>query len=449
MTAAHDLPPAIQWHEGMLLAPQHFQQAARRQDGLLHYHVSLVSPFHWGVRHLKVDPIQLVDGSFRVLELEAVLPDGLVVSHLSDDGELALDLKEHAAEMRRQALTVFLAVTAASSGLPAFTGDLARYDSLPGAPVTDANTGEGELRIPRLRPRLRLLAGDELPKKFVGFPLARLRHANETFTQTDYVPPTLRVALSSPLGELCQQLAQRLREKAAFLADQVRSPILASRVPQLLETRQKIHALVAALPQLEAVLYTGSAHPYTLYLALSHLVGHVAAVGHGLIPPLLEAYDHDDPRAAFAAAADFLFQAVEEGVDERYTAFALYEDDGSFYIDFDESWMARRLLLGARTRDDVSADATVEWMERSLVGSDSKMPSMRVKRIRGAEHRRLDREADLVPSSGVTLFSLAADPRFIVGGETLRVLNLDDPQRRHRPAEIVLYVENAPREDEP
>jgi len=83
------------------------------------------------------------------------------------------------------------------------------------------------------------------------------------------------------------------------------------------------------------------------------------------------------------------------------------------------------------------------------VGSDSKMPSMRDKRVRGAEHRRLGHEADLVPASGVTLFSLAADPRFIIGGETLRLINLDDPQRRHRPAEIVLYVENAPREDEP
>ncbi|HYL06343.1 MAG TPA: hypothetical protein VE075_09905, partial [Thermoanaerobaculia bacterium] len=63
---AYDVPPAIQWHEGMLLAPQHFQLFAQRQELLLQYHAAAISPFHWGVRSCRVDPVMLVDGTFRV-----------------------------------------------------------------------------------------------------------------------------------------------------------------------------------------------------------------------------------------------------------------------------------------------------------------------------------------------------------------------------------------------
>ena len=55
MTRAQEVPAAIQWHEGMLLAPQHFQQLGARQERLLHYHVETVSPFHYGVRSLRLD----------------------------------------------------------------------------------------------------------------------------------------------------------------------------------------------------------------------------------------------------------------------------------------------------------------------------------------------------------------------------------------------------------
>ncbi len=442
MTAAHDLPLAVQWHEGMLLAPQHFQQATARQEALLAYHASLVAPFHWGVRHLKIDPVQLVDGTFRVLELEAVLPDGLAVSRLDGDDELTLDLVPLAEEMRQKEVPVHLAVTAQRGQLPSVSGELARYDSLPGQPVADANTGGGELRIPRLRPRLRLIAGDEVPEKFTSFPLARLRYANESFAGTDYLPPMLRVPVGSPLGEVCQAIAQRLREKAVFLAEQARSPALASRVPQLLEVRQRVQSLVAALPPFEAVLATGVSHPYPLYVALCSLVGQVAAVGYGLIPPVLEPYDHQDARAAFLQAQAFLFRALDEGVNELFTGYPLAEQDGTFSLEFDPAWGDSELFLGVRARDGESVDATATWTEQALVGSQSRMPALRTKRIRGAEHRRVQGDVELVPARGVTLFTLACDPQFIVAGERLEILNLDDALRRNRPAEIVLYVRN-------
>jgi predicted component of type VI protein secretion system len=160
MTDAHGIPAAIQWHEGMLLAPQHFQQLTWRQEALLHYHMKAATPFHWGVCHLEIDKTLLVGGTFRVLELEAVMPDGLVVTYgrSNDDKDepLEADLSPYTEEMRQASWPVHLAVPARVSDTTMVRGHLARYNSFDSRPVVDENIGENELRIPRLRPCLSL-----------------------------------------------------------------------------------------------------------------------------------------------------------------------------------------------------------------------------------------------------------------------------------------------------
>ena len=137
-TTARDVPPAIKWEEGMLLTPQHFQGLAQRGEALLHYHSSAVSPFHWGIRHLEVDTVKLVDGLFSVIELEAVMPDGLVVSYSAGDGpDLAVDLTA-LPDIKQKAAMVHLVVVSRARGLMLAE----RYTSEQTEPVADENTGE-------------------------------------------------------------------------------------------------------------------------------------------------------------------------------------------------------------------------------------------------------------------------------------------------------------------
>ena len=67
-----------------------------------------------------------------------------------------------------------------------------------------------------------------------------------------------------------------------------------------------------------------------------------------------------------------------------------------------------------------------------------------LERFLGAERRRIEADPDLVPSRGVILYALHADPEFIVPGETLEIRNLADDDGRRRPLEIVLWVRNQP-----
>ncbi len=113
---AYEIPDAIQWHEGLLLTPQHFQQLSSRHEALVQYGTSLFAPFCWGVRRFKHHAISLPAGKLRVLELEAVMPDGLVVVHgLHDTGRdevLEIDLSAQAEEIGDRGALVQLVVAA-------------------------------------------------------------------------------------------------------------------------------------------------------------------------------------------------------------------------------------------------------------------------------------------------------------------------------------------------
>lgn len=433
-------PLPIQWHEGMLLSPHHFQQQDLRWDALLLHQSAHLSPFPWGVLELSFDDAALKDGILRVLTLSGLFPDGLAVDFsASEDPELAVPLAPYLERLSAEPLPVHLAICGVRPGQNLLKGELARYDSVEIGGAVDVNTGDGELAIPRLRPRLQLRLEDDPPAKYVSFPLARITYQNGQFTFADYVPPCLRVAPGSRLGSLCLDLASRLREKAVYLAEQMRAPSAAERPPQTLERRLQVHALSAALPPLEALLATGRAHPFSLYLALCGVLGQVAVLGNQPVPPRLAAYNHNDPLRAFAEVRRIVFNAAEEGVHETFSAYPFHYESDRFGLVFDPAWAGRPLVLGVRARPGTTEKESIDWMEGALIGSQSRLAGLRKNRVRGADRRRIDSAGDLVPGRDVTLWTLAADGENVVPSDLLEVRNLDDGGR-NRPVEIVLYL---------
>ena len=438
---ADDIPAAVQWYEGMLLAPQHFQLSAARQEMLVEYATLLVSPYSWGVRRLTIDPKRLPGGSFRVLDLEAVMPDGTLVHHQPEThGELLLDLTASLKSVSQGAVTVHLAIPARTGA--GVKGTLPRSVAADGDPVADENTGEGGLRVARTRPNLTLIDGDTPPPKYVSFPLAKVRFEDEAYVLSDYVPPTLTVTPRSPLGQMCGQLVARLREKAMFVSEQVRSPSAILDKPLLAENRLKMQSLVAGLPQFEALLATGVSHPLPLYLSLCTLTGHLASLGTSLLPPVAGPYNHLDLRSSFQEMLDFAFRMTNEGVPETHQVFPFRLRDGIFELAFDPSWANRRLVLGMRMASGITERELITWGEECVIGSESVTPSLRDRRILGATRKFVEADDTLVPVRGVMLFTLTMSPEFIRPGELLQVLNYEERARSWRPLEMVLYVKH-------
>ena len=445
MADARNLPQAIQWHEGMLLAPQHFQQLSFRWEELLHYQITAASPFHWGLRHLKVDHPLLADGIFRVVSLEAIMPDGLAASFDLEDREpLEIDFSPFLEEMRQAALTVHLVVPVKTAGSAAVESGQPRYISVEGKPVVDENTGLSALSIPSLKPRLGLLITPKTPARYTSLPLAKIKYKDDAPTLSAYIPPCLNVIPKSPLWEMCSAVSRKIRSKVFFLSEKAHSPAVMAREFQALETRLLIQAMVSSLPRFEAILYAGRSHPFILYLSLCQLAGGLSALGSGLIPPVFSAYNHNDPRASYLEVINFIDRMMEEGVNETHTAISFTQAQAAFSLNLKSAWAARSLLIGARLKPGVSEEAVGQWLDECIIGSSPLIENMRTKRILGPDRTRVEDPGDLVPPRGVILFAVKRDPEFIKLDQTLMVFNLADPQGRRSPAELLLFVRNRP-----
>jgi len=424
----------------MLLAPQHFQQLAARTDALLQYHMLGAAPFHWGVRRLRLDSTQLLDGTLRIIELEAVMPDGLAVSyHEGDPNSLTLDVASRGLD-RGGRLMVYLTVPAARGAAQA-TGEFARYSSYVSAPIPDLNTGEGELVVPRLRPRIMLMAGDAPPDKYVSFPLAEVVYRDESYSLTEYIPPLLHVGEDTALGQLCARALKRVREKAVFLADRARAASATAKRPLVLETQLMAHTLACGLPPVEAMVRTGVTHPYPIFLGFCGLVGQVAGIGTALVPPVLDAYDHRNLRQTFDQVAEYI-NGVLDVIHEDFRPVPFRPIEGGFELAIEPEWLAGgRLVVGAVGPSAVPESDLAAWIDSSLIGSKTRMTALRERRVRGAARTRVDAPdtVGIAPRRGEVVVSIAADAHYIEAGEVLQVLGAGD-SGQGRPDELVLYV---------
>jgi hypothetical protein len=273
-----EIPELLNWYEGMLLMPWHFQQSARRQEALSSWLVQAAAPNGWGVRILKS---HLHNGIFQVDELEAMMPDRLVVRYRDSEGEgLRIDLKgKLTAETPR--ICVQLAVFRWHSEALG-KGAQARY--LPAASerargpyadmVPDADDQGGE--TPWLRPVLQLQVTasplDKLASRFVGLPLACfVQHAEDDRLPdySDYQPPSLTLGTSlvregepralTPLLEHAAAVRTALLAKAAFL----NSRLAATPAPTATPPAVVAPPVVPPPPVAPVAAATGEAAPVT------------------------------------------------------------------------------------------------------------------------------------------------------------------------------------------
>lgn len=443
MIDSRDIPAPIQWSEGMLLGPHHFQQATRRGEALLGYHLGRAVPFYWGVTQLGIDQVRLAGGVVAIVALEAVMPDGTVVSFPDADGggELQIALAPFAARLQEGPVKIYLVVPAHRGDASLISGQLARYRSIEGPAVVDENTGDNRVSLARLAPQLALHAGDPPNQAFASLPLAEVALRNEGYELTSFFAPPLAVVVQSPLAERCRDLLRSVRAKASFVADRLHAPGADMRQATIIELRNSLHCLVAALPALEAVLTCGVAHPFELYLALSRLVGHLALLGAGVVPPLFERYDHNDVDRSFAPLLAFARRMLE-AVSETHLPVAFTYENGAFQLLMEPAWLRGDLLIGVRARPRQSEAEVNAWISEAVIASTDRVAAASDTRVRGAARRQLTAEEDMefLPARGTFMFRVASDAQFIAPRQVLQIANFSDRAGERRPAEIVLHV---------
>jgi len=440
MAKALDVPERVVWHEGMLLAPQHFQQADARLDALVAWHTLAAHPFGWGVRQFTIDSGLLQAGILRVLSLEAILPDGTAVSYSgqkASHGTLELDLAPYAEALADSPLNVYLTLPVARSMRDKAAP--ARFRSVEATPVEDEVSEAVAAEVPRLVANLALAAGAVPSGLHVHLRLGTVVKDNELIKMGPELPPVLEVPKDNALWERIAGFAGQLRAKAAFLAKQTAMP--SSKAEDrlaYLEHKDRLRNLLAGLPPIEAVLRTPGLHPYALYLALCGLLGPLSMLRPGALPPVPPVYDHTDLLATITPLLDAMQDALRE-VSQDYRELKFEFRHGAFELVLLPEWLDKRLVVGLRGQSEKDL---IAWMEGAIVGSQSAYASLRERRVLGASRNPIEAadELGLRSSAGYALFAIQTNPSLTLPDQPLIISNSTESAAAQRPQELILFV---------
>lgn len=442
MTKLLPLTPAIQWYEGMLLSPQHFQQQELRWQQTLTHHLTHLSSHHWGIITLTFDPVTLPTGLFRILELKAIMPDGLIVDYKAapNEKQLEIDLTPYKTTLQNAHTLIHLCVPDYVAGSSPVIGEWPRFDSVEGGDIQDDNVQDNVIQIPRLLPKLSLQSGNLPPARFQSFPLAKVGVQEESFVLKPFVPPCFQTPQSSLLGEKCGQLLRRIREKSSYLSERWQTLI---GTPLLAESSAQLRPLVQSLPIMEPLILSGKAHPYEIYEQLTHVAGLLSTLRLGQIPPVFSSYNHDDILGCVNPLLEWC-RTIVDSLEKAYSLILFVQREHIFSVMLQSEIFTKKILIGIKAPPTMSEGELEDWMKDTIIVSESMLESVQLRRITGAPRRVISHSElyDLMPGRGVLIFSVDTDTHFIKPGERLIVSNPADSEDK-RPTEIVLYLKHS------
>ena len=429
----------IQWHEGMLLGPQHFQIESARVDQLVAWQVGLTQPNAWGVSELVLDENLLSNGVIRVLNFSAVMPDGFAVDHsaeLSPELDLSLDLKK-LGEQADGGVAIYVVLgrsrTLRNKALPP------RFVGKQHLPVEDEVSEASPVDIARSRPLLSLQAGELPSSAYVSIKLCVIKKDNELYRRGEYEPPWLSIPQTSGQRQRANAVASQVRSKAVFLAKQMVTPSSAVEDRVLhLEMRARLNALTQGLPLLEAVLQAKQLSPYQLYLALCSQLGFLVGLRPTAVPPILPAWNHAEPGTSLSPLLDILEGFVAE-ISQAWRTEVFTFNGEVFEIHLDGEWIGERLVVGMSGQTDKEL---VAWMSGAVIGSSSVWGSLSDHRVLGATRKQVLEvpELGLRGNNGQILFSIIVDPRIVLKDQTFVIGNVNMTRKVPRPQQVVLYL---------
>ena len=335
------VPHRVVWSEGMLVSPQHLQQADLYHERLLDRRLAALAPQIWGILSLELDAGALAAGDLRVSRFVGILPDGLYLNFAAGDPEApaARSIGTHFAPSQ-PVLEVFLAVPKEGDGVPS----VAAEGSAPGAevrrtrfvaatrPVGDLTGESADLPMAFARRNVSLLFGDEARDDFDSIKIAEIvRNASGALVASEaFIPSVLTIAASSFLCGSVRRLLALMTAKQRQLSqerrqrDAVSVEFGAGDVTRYVQ----LSALNAAIPLLVHAGRDGEMSPRDLYLSLIQMAGALSTLVSDADPSTFPAFTLTDLRSTFEELFALLTSLLRASVREACVAVPMDVREG-------------------------------------------------------------------------------------------------------------------------
>lgn len=436
----------VQWYEGMLLEPQHFQQMQLDLHALSLKYLKISNPFYWGIQSLKIDEAALVAGTFRILEISAIFPDGSNYAVAPTDNQYPeLDINSLKDINKNDPLLISLGIVRYRPDAANTQGDYPRYLSIQVGPIVDENTGQSGLYMPKLTLKAEILGGENIPTRYISFPVARVVYRDDGYILDKFIPPRTDIAHGTDLSTLCCDHLSYLREKINFLSTKLQSHITASNQP-LFEAYQSFYNILCPLvPRLEALVNAQHTHPFTVYCELSWIAGEVARMISGSIPPIFPVYNHNDILSVYTNVITYIQEHVN--LVKRMSLSLAFQQSGNIYaLHLNEQWVwQNNWVIGLQVPPNISPKEVTNWLQGTIIASEKVVPSLREKRTLGASRTVVDEvpEFGLLPKENMLFVLVENNPNFIIPNTTLVLTNPGDSDLS-RPSQVLLFITDTP-----
>ncbi|AJQ97516.1 type VI secretion system baseplate subunit TssK [Gynuella sunshinyii] len=432
------------WHEGMLLAPQHFQQNDIYWQHQLCQAIAQIQPYYWGVISMDLNQTLVDKGLIEVTDLHAVMADGshIIVNEETVPSALSCNLDDSQALKNNKPTGIYLCVPYRLEGAASSQGMVQRFIQMDGGEVVDEASGQGRVPVIRMRPNIRL-SFDKLSNHYcLLLMVVRKGIDKKNYGITGYHPPLLHLRGADfqqqrSLRYCVRQLAALIREKAIQL----------SRTNS--HSRQFLYALTSSLPPLEVLVQAPGTHPFALYQALAQLLGHASALTESPVPPQIAAYDHDNPAKCFFPLLSLLRQLIADIVIKfRYKEFT-YLREQTFELQIQSEWLQQELVIEVVPASGQTFADIEQWLDKARIGSVPVLSALKDRRSPGARAERLsDTERFHYNQSGSAMMFRIYNRTLQIDQKDIKVIQPDQPLQiigEHHgatPAAIILYVRN-------
>ncbi len=431
------LQDPIDWHEGMLLEPQHLQHFETRISQSLRLALELQQPFPWGFFNLEVDESKLAGGILCIEKIQALFKNGLFIDwdkKYTKIEPLTFDLRN----LPVDDMTPFYVFIGVHKSYAFNINEQTRTMGIAQsylAANTNEQPNEIESQTPYMRPLLKMAFSEEDISEYTTLALLKMEKRLGSYRVVPFQPPRFFLPIDDYYVKKMKTFAADLRRKVGYLqAAQKNQTRAVDFTSQLILVN-----LLSLLPEIENTLQKLRVSPYQLFDITIRAVGALSAVKSTLVIPPLPAYNHDDFYACFDPIYT-LANRLLSMISETYTAQVFMFNQGVYSLKIEESMIKdNTLFIGCEVANSVTQHDVSEWIKGAVIASEHTINDVKRARVLGASRTLIssDGQTEMFSDRTLVLVKISCDA-FIKAKEALCIFNVNH-QKDMRPYRILLF----------